>query len=186
MLEVKGNYIDYKILSNGNFEVSFEVDKKDRQRLFSGIDKIKDQDLDIKIAKHREKRSLDANGYFWVMCGKLADKLNKTNIELYKDYIRDYGCYRTIQVNNNAVNTITAIWKSKGVGWIVEKVDERYGFTTLNIYYGSSTFSTKQMSRLIDGLVQDCKAQGIETLTPKELEEIINNWEPKRLLNGKS
>ena len=38
--------------------------------------------------------------------------------------------------------------------------------------YGSSTYDTAQMSRLIDNIVQDCKAVGIETLTPSELAKL--------------
>lgn len=32
--------------------------------------------LDIEAKKHREKRSLDANAYCWVLLGKLAEKMN--------------------------------------------------------------------------------------------------------------
>ena len=44
------------------------------------------------------------------------------------------------------------------------------------LYYGSSTFDTKQMSRLIDNIVQDCKAVGIETLTPQQLDALKEGW----------
>lgn len=37
------------------------------------------------------------------------------------------------------------------------------------LYYGSSTYDGAQMARLIDNIVQDCKAVGIETMTPDEL-----------------
>lgn len=44
------------------------------------------------------------------------------------------------------------------------------------LYYGSSTFDTKQMARLIDNIVQDCKALGIETLTPQQLDALKEEW----------
>lgn len=43
---------------------------------------------------------------------------------------------------------------------------------------GSSVYNTKQMSRLIDHVVQDCKAVGIETLTPLELDRLKGDWKP--------
>ena len=43
-------------------------------------------------------------------------------------------------------------------------------------YIGSSDYDTAQMSRLIDLIVQDCKAQGIETLTPDKLDAMKVKW----------
>ena len=50
------------------------------------------------------------------------------------------------------------------------------GYRNLRCYYGSSTYDTKQMSQLIDNLVQDCKALGIETLTPDKLALLTEEW----------
>ena len=47
----------------------------------------------------------------------------------------------------------------------------------MNLYYGSSSFNTKQMSRLIDGVVQDCKACGIETKPQQEIDSLLKEWE---------
>jgi hypothetical protein len=35
------------------------------------------------------------------------------------------------------------------------------------------------MSRLIDNLVQDCKAIGIETKSPKEIESMLKEYDKK-------
>ena len=35
------------------------------------------------------------------------------------------------------------------------------------------------MSQLIDGVVQECKDGGIETLTPEELKSMLNEWGEK-------
>ena len=43
-------------------------------------------------------------------------------------------------------------------------------------YYGSSQYNTKQMSRLIDMVVEGAKELGIETLTPEELARIKEEW----------
>lgn len=50
------------------------------------------------------------------------------------------------------------------------------GCNNLILYYGSSTYNTEQMSRLIDNIVQDCKAVGIETMTPAELAALKDAW----------
>jgi hypothetical protein len=46
----------------------------------------------------------------------------------------------------------------------------------IRAYYGSSTYNTKQMSRLIDAIVEDCKEMDIETLTPRELDAMKSRW----------
>lgn len=46
----------------------------------------------------------------------------------------------------------------------------------MKCYRGSSTFNQKEMSQLIDMVVQDCKEQGVETATPNELERMKQEW----------
>lgn len=53
-------------------------------------------------------------------------------------------------------------------------------YTILNCMYGSSVYDTQQMSRLIDQLVQDAQALGIETLPPYKLEGMIQAWDAAR------
>ena len=50
------------------------------------------------------------------------------------------------------------------------------GCTNVIVYYGSSTYDSKQMSVLIDRIVQDCKELGIETLPPDELLRLQEEW----------
>lgn len=37
------------------------------------------------------------------------------------------------------------------------------------IYRGTHTYDSREMALLIDGTIEECKLQGIETLTPNEL-----------------
>lgn len=53
------------------------------------------------------------------------------------------------------------------------------GCVNVVLYFGSSTYDTAQMSRLIDLCVQDCKQVGIETMTPAELEALVERWDDK-------
>jgi hypothetical protein len=65
------------------------------------------------------------------------------------------------------------MWESKGIAWFTEKVEEIGNKAIINAYYGSSSYNSKQMSRLIDNLVQDCKEIGIETLDDIEIKELL-------------
>ena len=40
---------------------------------------------DLTIEKRKEKRSLDANNYLWLLIGKLSEKLGKKNTDIYRE-----------------------------------------------------------------------------------------------------
>jgi len=40
---------------------------------------------------------------------------------------------------------------------------------------GSHTYNSKEMSTLINGLVQECRQQDIETMTPAEIEQMCKD-----------
>jgi hypothetical protein len=50
-------------------------------------------------------------------------------------------------------------------------------YRTYILLAGSSTYDTKEMSELINGLVSECKEQGIETLPPDELARMMAEYE---------
>lgn len=178
------NSISFKTLESGKTEVSFVVDKlsmQNRNSIKAALEEAGDT-LTVKVSKYRKKRSLNANSYFWTLVGELAEKLNRTKEEIYWEYIKDIGVYRSVEISENAVETMIYMWQSHGLGWIADRLDhgQHKGFVLVNFYYGSSCYNTKQMSRLIDAVVNDCKEQDIETLTPTELEEMKRAWDGER------
>ena len=131
-----------------------------------------DKDYELVIDKARQKRSNDANRYFWELVGQLSAKINVAPVEIYKTFIKDVGDnYEVIPIKDKAVETWIKNWTSKGIGWVCDVIGESKlrGYTNVICYYGSSTYDSKQMTRLIDLCATECKAQGIETLTPSEI-----------------
>lgn len=132
--------------------------------------------LDVEIKVHREKRSVDSNAYFWTLIDKLAGKLNVSRSELYLHFLQDYGkVFDYLLVVPEAVERIKSEFRT-----VVEigkgKIGEREAIQ-LQVFYGSSSYNTKEMARLIDGVVYECKLQGIETMTPAEIAELNSKWE---------
>jgi hypothetical protein len=134
--------------------------------------------LDIEAKKHREKRSLDANAYCWVLLGKLAENMNMKSEEIYKMEIKDIGVYEVLPIRDIAVDKFKEAWAKNGIGWVCEEIGKSklQGYTNIKAYYGSSTYDNKQMSRLIDSIVEDCKLQGIPTDTPEQIEMYKEMW----------
>lgn len=133
---------------------------------------------EVEIKPKKRKRSLDANAYMWVLCDKIAKVAGTTKEAVYLDTVRDVGVFDYIMVADKAVDAFIEKWKTNGIGWHAEKHHKAKveGCTVIIAYYGSSTYDTKQMSRLVDMIVQMAKELGIETMTPKELEQLKEKW----------
>lgn len=164
--------------ATGQINLTFSINERYAARQayeeFSDAEK-----LSIKITKYRKKRSLDANGYFWSLTDKLSEKINVPKTDIYRGYIKEIGgVSETVCVVNEAVEKLCNGWISHGIGWQTDTLPSKLqGCTNVVLYYGSSTYNTEQMSRLIDMLVEDCKAQGIETKTPDQIAEMLSLWE---------
>lgn len=135
----------------------------------------------LEIKQYRKKRSLDANAYAWQLLGKLAPAMSTHEViftpeHLYREAIRDIGGnYEIMPVRNDALERWVQIWQSHGLGWVCEVMgpSKIKGYTNTRCFYGSSVYDTAQMSRLIARIVEDCKACGVETMTPEELARLV-------------
>ena len=128
--------------------------------------------------KAKKKRSLDANAYLWVLVGKIAAAVGIPTDEVYRHAIREAGSYTPLPIRADAVDEFSRIWATHGTGWFVDILDDSKlpGYKLVRAFHGSSTYDTRQMSRLIDYVVQDAKSLGIETLTDRELSLIKEKW----------
>lgn len=133
---------------------------------------------DVSIKKHRNKRSLDANGYCWALCKKIADVIGNTKEDVYRASIKQVGSFEVIPVKNEAVDKFMSAWQSKGIGWVSEILSESKlnGYTNIIAYYGSSTYDSREMSILIDNLVYQAKELNIDVLTEEEIANLKSLW----------
>mgnify|MGYP005764539367 CR=1 FL=1 len=137
-----------------------------------------DKTKQYEVKEVKRRRSLDSNAYAWVLIGKLQDKLHIPKEDIYKSLIKEIGSYEVIPVKNEAVERFRQAWSKNGLGWITETTKSKLeGFTNIIAYYGSSSYNTSEMSRLINLIVQECKQQDIETMTPNELKSLLESWD---------
>lgn len=136
-----------------------------------------DKTKKYEVKEYKEKRSLDSNAYAWTLLGKLQDKLHIAKEDIYKSLIKEIGSYEVIPVRDEAVERFRQAWSKNGLGWITETTKSKLeGFTNVIAYYGSSSYNTSEMSRLIELIVQECKQQGIETKTQQEIDSLLKTW----------
>lgn len=145
----------------------------------SEFDDLHDVEVDVKVTKHRVKRSLDANAYAWVLVDKIAQKRRMSKAEVYRNAIREIGGVSEIVcIQNRAVKTMKDVWTRNGIGWQVEEMESKIeGCTNLILYKGSSVYDSRQMSALIDSLVQDARSIGIETRPQWEIDSLLKEYD---------
>ena len=132
---------------------------------------------EYEIRPKRSLRSLEANALFWKLCQDVAQAVGLTKNEVYKNAIREVGTYSTLVIDYAAIPEFEKIWESKGIGWFCDVADDAQeaGKKILLAYHGSSTYTVKQMSALIDNIMQDAKAVGVETLSDRERSLILDD-----------
>ena len=166
---------------NGEYVVTFRVTTDPRKEL----EKLNEVELDIIAKKHRNKRSLDANAFCWALCSDIGKALRPPvpKEEIYVKSIKDLGRFYPVLVKETAVEEFQRRWRTKGEGWFAEKRSEskeHAGWYWVYAYYGSSTYDSKEMSILIDGLVQEAEDMGIQIpLGKHDIERLKEDWHAK-------
>lgn len=144
------------------------------------LEELKGIKLKITAKKDINKRSLNANNYFWKLLQDICELTELDTIEEYKRRVKELGMFRRFRIEKDNINTFEKMWTAQGIAWFCEIFDtEIIGnteFKIINAYYGSSSFNSKQMSRLINELVQDCQAVGIETKSQQEINSLLESW----------
>ena len=188
MIDVTGTYERLSFRPDGDVEITFRIPSAQQGTLMQGIDNVIEsgvKDLSIKVGKKKRKRSLDANDYLWVLCTKIAEKLQHGKVpvskeDVYRKHIRSVGVFTALAVTEEAVDAFAETWERNGTGWVVEVVDSTLnGCKKVFAYHGSSTYNTEEMGRLIDSVIQDCINLEIETMPPAELESLLTQWGKK-------
>lgn len=179
MYELSGTIKDLNIdFLTGKALLTLSVNQK--QSAINCFDQLHSKDkLTFKIGRYTESRTKDANRYFWALCEKLSEKLNITKIDVYLNSIKNVGVFYDDEIEVEKVERRRKAWSMIGTGWLTERVDFSADGNkeVIRFYYGSSSYNKKQMSRLIDNVVQDCQAVGIETRTPEQLAQLVSLWE---------
>lgn len=143
------------------------------------IEQTKDKQFELK--EYKEKRSLNANAYCWVLCDKIAKELSKegtvtTKEIVYKDAITQIGSFEPMIIEEKAFENFERIWSRQGLGFIVQEVSRKDKCIRVNCYYGSSTYNTKEMSLLINLLVELAESLNIETKSKNEINSLLEKW----------
>lgn len=127
-----------------------------------------DEEKKFEVQECKRKRSLSQNSYCWLLINKIANILRLSKEEIYLQMLEDYGQSILIPVQKGEKpNGYFKYYKYETSSILNGKEADWY-----KIYKGSSEFDSKEMTILIDGIIQECKQLGIETLTPDEISKL--------------
>lgn len=150
-------------LDSGNFNITFSTTEIP---MFDGTT----YDLyDIEWKVHHDKRSLDANNYAWMLMTKIGNAIGMAKDDVYVHELERYGQLAFLMQVDHDTPVDTVGLYTKFLEYDGQK-------DIYQVFRGSSTYDTKEMSAFIDGIVADAKELGIDTVPVVELEKIKKKW----------
>lgn len=172
-MEIKAKLVDASRSFSGGFRLTFETSEDIRSKL----ELLSNTELRITALKWREKRSKSANAYYYTLLGKMAQSARCSVSEVHNRTIAEYGQPEGVELLlREDVNWLTLEQMHlKPIPGMEVAGDQLY--CRYMVMRGSHTYDTAEMSALISGTIEDAKALGIETLTPRELEEMMKAYE---------
>lgn len=125
---------------------------------------------EYEIKEYKPKRSLSQNAYCWELIGQIADNMRLSKEEVYLNMLQHYGQSEIVSVIAEAnVKGYFKYFEKVGTGKVNGKEFAHY-----KVYKGSSEYDTREMSIFLDGVIQEAKNLGIQTLTPNELAQLTS------------
>lgn len=170
---MNGSIVDIVRTFEGRFRVSFDVDSIDELNGMEG-------NLSISVKKNSGRRSLSANAYFHVLVGKIAEALRISKARAKNTLLGRYGQRELNEVGQVIISVLSEIdmMEREDIHCVPVGYETANGkeFTHYAVVRGSHTYNTMEMSKLIDGAVDEAKELGIETLSPAEIERMKTLW----------
>ena len=170
-----GKIVEYSRSLDGKPRVTFEVDS------FDEIRGMEEKELSIEITTKRNKRSLNANAYFHVLMGKIAEKLKISKQRAKNLLLAKYGQREILEDGPLIISILSNVdmLEREDIHCVPVGYGEVNGkdFTHWAVLKPSHEYDTKEMAELIDGTIEDAKELGIETLSPAELERMKAAWQ---------
>ena len=169
MIESKARLVDItKDWQTGRFRLTFELE----QFLPNMVDAIKDVCLRLSVKKWKEKRSLDANAYMWVLLTQMAAVQETSAEEMYELMLQWYGLPDADENGHIVITIRSDIDISRIDGhWRFCKASHDGKWKFYLRIRGTSEYDTAEMAGFIDRIIEDAQRMGISTETPNQIAE---------------
>ena len=184
-MNFKGKFHSASRDVDGNLILSFRC--YEEKKALPELANIKEVDtLVIAANKPKLKRSLSMNGYYWTLIGQLASKMRISTSRCHNIMLRRYGTLENVdgesivafipdtdKAENEALEAETYHLKPTSA---TKVFNDGENYRMYYVLKGSSQYDTKEMSTLINGIVDECNHVGIPTATPAEIAEMMKHY----------
>lgn len=124
------------------------------------------------IVRKRKKRSNDANALCWKLCTEIANVLRVDKESIYVDMLKEYG-----QSDIWAASPDTRPEQHfKYYDFFGKRMINGKKVHFYTVYRGSSEYDTREMSILIDGIIEEAKALDIDVISEREKSLLLEEW----------
>lgn len=142
----------------GNLEITFAISDYNSK---ANTEELEKELYSLEIKKPRSKRSLNQNAYLWSLIHELALKMDEDDLDVYIKLLNESKAkYEVLKVLSEAENDLKKCFRV--VKLIKYDVNKDYAY--FQCYYGSSTFTTDEMNKLIDTAISWCNELNIPAL----------------------
>lgn len=165
---IKDLNTDYQ---TGKIALTFVVEEK--QAAINCYNKLHDAErLTIKVDKHRERRSINANNYAWALLTEIGNVMRLSKDDVYFLMLKRYGQSEMISVKDGIpIGEYVKYCERAGESWLNNTLFKHY-----RVYKGSSEFTKEEMAVFLDGVVQEAQDLNIDTRTPDEIAKLKDLW----------
>lgn len=125
---------------------------------------IQNKDKLFEIKEYKKKRNIKQNSRYWKLLCELSLKTRIAIEDLHFEMLKNYSQRYEILV--------PADKEIRGIEYYEKKskiIKDGKGFYVYHVYTPSHELKTDEFAILLDGLIQECKQQGIETRSPEEI-----------------
>ena len=163
--------------------MDFSLSLNRRQRLTLELEgdirgpyeRLKDKDLEITLKKWSEHRSVSANAYLWALVTKIGNALKMSKEDVYFDMLKAYGQGGAVSVEKRFSDNFSKTYKYSEI--LGESTLNGKEFVHFRFWVGSSEYDRDEFSILLDGVIQEAKNLGIETMDEDNLKSLMEAFD---------
>lgn len=168
---MRGRIVDYLFIRNGQGRLTLDIDEDFRAK----FDKLAGHDIDIKIKRYSEPRTLKANAYLWILITEIGNRLRLSKEDIYFDMLKAYGQSGAVSVREKYAERFernTPYCELLGESELNGQTWKHYRF-----WIGSHEYDRYEFGILLDGVIQEAQQLNIEVKPKEDIESMLNEWE---------
>lgn len=164
-----GEYLGAQRTLDGDLCIMFSI--KESNDALEKLSQMQGKRVVLECKLQRPRRSLNANNMFYALCESIAECLGSTQDEIHDLMLYRYGQRGDLVFPEGMLQAMESNFD------IVRVLNQEDGMIEARCWVGSRHYDTAEMSRLLQGTIDEAKALGCDAYDQEEIDAVIRNWE---------